>query len=94
MTEPAIDIRASDVERGETAEALQEHYTDGRLTLTELEQRVDAAYAAVTRDQLATLLADLPDDEPTGGGVDLHLLYLLLWLCPPAALVYWLCARR
>jgi uncharacterized protein DUF1707 len=94
MTGPAIDLRASDDERHEAAEALQEHYGSGRLTLTELDQRVAAAYAAVTRDQLAALLADLPEDEPVERSTFDPLLYLLLWVCPPAALAYWLCTRR
>ncbi|HEY1573881.1 MAG TPA: DUF1707 domain-containing protein [Pseudonocardiaceae bacterium] len=97
MTEPApaIDMRASDDERHEAAEALQEHYGSGRLTLTELDQRVASAYAAVTRDQLATLLADLPEEEPIEySAFDPRILCLLLWVCPPAALAYWLCTRR
>ncbi|NED95414.1 DUF1707 domain-containing protein [Phytoactinopolyspora alkaliphila] len=53
-------IRASDQERDETVERLSEHATTGRLTLAELEERIDRAYAATTRDELARLTADLP----------------------------------
>lgn len=62
-------VRASDVERHDVAEALQQHYAAGRLTLAELDERVTAAYAAVTRGQLATLLADLPSDPTAASPV-------------------------
>ncbi|WP_129667025.1 DUF1707 SHOCT-like domain-containing protein [Phytoactinopolyspora endophytica] len=54
-------IRASDQEREDLVERLSEHATMGRLTLAELEERIDRAYAATTRDELATLTSDLPD---------------------------------
>jgi hypothetical protein len=105
VTEPptSADVRASDVERREVADALQRHYASGRLTQVELDARVDAAYAATTRDQLTELFADLPsesDDEPTTAGwqvaneVDPRLLCLLLCVFPPARLVYWLNSRH
>jgi hypothetical protein len=101
MTEPlsTTDVRASDAERQDVAELLQAHYTTGRLTLTELDERVAAAYTAATRDQLLALLTDLPaepTDEPTPltNTCDPRLLVLLCWLCPPAALAYWICTRH
>jgi hypothetical protein len=101
MSEPSArtDVRASDAERHDIAELLQLHYTTGRLTLTELEERVAAAYTAATRDQLVALLTDLPADPtdepvPLTNTSDPRLLVLLCWLCPPAGLVYWLCTRR
>jgi hypothetical protein len=54
-------IRASDQERDDTVERLSEHATSGRLTLAELEERIERAYAATTRDELARLTSDLPD---------------------------------
>jgi hypothetical protein len=99
---PEFDVRASDVERNLIAEVLQGHHTTGRLTLTELDERTAAAYAAVTRDQLTALLADLPADptdrsmteaEPTSGGIDPCLLWMLVCLYPMAGLMYWLYAR-
>ena len=46
--------------------ALDRHPAAGRLTLDEFDQRSTAALAAVTRDDLAALTADLPElpDEP------------------------------
>jgi hypothetical protein len=63
--EPAAErdkpaIRASDQERQAVVELLSEHTTTGRLTLAELEERVEQAYAATTRDELVRLTADLP----------------------------------
>ena len=55
-------IRASDEERERTVLALHRHFAAGRLTLDELERRVDAAHAAVFRDELPPLLRDLPRD--------------------------------
>ena len=53
-------IRASDADRDRVAAALQEHYAAGRLSREEFDQRVDAAMAARTLDDLDALLADLP----------------------------------
>lgn len=58
MTEP--DLLASDAERERVAEALREHAASGRLDPEELEQRLELAFAARTRGDLAPLTADLP----------------------------------
>ena len=52
MTGPG-EVRASDADREETAAALGAHWTDGRLDEAELDRRVSAAYAAVTRGERA-----------------------------------------
>jgi len=54
------EMRVSDAERRAVAEALSTHYADGRLDETELNERLDAAMGAKTRDDLAPLLVDLP----------------------------------
>jgi hypothetical protein len=53
-------IRASDAEREQTTEVLRAAMGEGRLALDEGEQRMTAVYAAVYRDELAPLTADLP----------------------------------
>jgi hypothetical protein len=53
-------MRASDAEREQIADALREHYAAGRLSSEELDQRLDAAYHAVTTAELAQLTRDLP----------------------------------
>jgi hypothetical protein len=91
-------IRASDGERDQVVAQLQGHFADGRLTQAELEERVGAALAARTRDELNALSADLPgagaERARPSTVLDLWLLCLLLCLCPPAGVVYWLLTRR
>jgi len=53
-------VRASDAERERTVDLLRTHAGDGRLSLEELAQRIDAAYASRTREELETVTADLP----------------------------------
>lgn len=53
-------IRTSDAEREQTAEVLRAAMGEGRLPLDEGEVRLTAVYAAVYRDELAPLTADLP----------------------------------
>ena len=56
--------RASHADRDEVVERLRVAAGDGRLTMAELEERVDAAFAARTYAELAPLTADLPDQSP------------------------------
>lgn len=56
-------IRASDVEREQTVDALRLHAVNGRLTLEEFAHRVDLAYAARLRPELEALTVDLPGDS-------------------------------
>jgi uncharacterized protein DUF1707 len=80
------------------ASPLQRHFADGRLTQAEFDERVGAALAARTRDQLHALTADLPgaDVRPARSAMvlDPWLLCLLLCLCLPAGVAYWLLSRR
>jgi hypothetical protein len=54
------DIRVGDAEREAVASQLREHYADGRLSLDELNERLDQAFAAKTRADLGTVTRDLP----------------------------------
>lgn len=54
-------LRTSDAEREQVATILRAAMTEGRLTLSEGEERLGAAYAATYRDDLVPLTADLPD---------------------------------
>ena len=91
-------VRASDGERDQVVALLQRHFADGRLTQAEFEERAGAALAARTRDQLPALTADLPDADVRPArpamALDPCLLYLLLCVCPPAGVAYWLLSRR
>ena len=55
------DLRSSDAEREQAFERLSEHAAAGRLTLQELEDRVERVYAAKTRSELEVLTGDLPE---------------------------------
>jgi hypothetical protein len=55
------DLRASDTEREQVVEQLREHGAAGRLDVEELAERVESAYRARTRAELAVPLSDLPD---------------------------------
>jgi N-acyl-D-aspartate/D-glutamate deacylase len=58
-------FRASDADRKIVADRLRQALDEGRLTLSEYDERVGVAYAATTYADLNTLLRDLP----TQGGV-------------------------
>ena len=58
--DPGAEMRVSDAERSEIAEALSRHYADGRLDQAEFDERPEKAMKAKTRADLAPLLTDLP----------------------------------
>jgi Domain of unknown function (DUF1707) len=58
---PNGGLRVSDADRGEVADQLAKHYSDGRLDQAEFDQRLDQAMRAKTQADLVGLLADLPD---------------------------------
>jgi fatty acid desaturase len=57
-----IDVRASDGDRERAVDRLRAHAAEGRLTVEELEERVQRALAARTVGELAELLRDLPNE--------------------------------
>lgn len=56
---PVPAMRASDADRERVAAILRDAGADGRLAVHELDERLDSAYGAVTRDDLAGLTTDL-----------------------------------
>jgi hypothetical protein len=54
------NIRVGDVDREAVAGQLREHYADGRLSLDELNERLDQTFAAKTRADLNVVTRDLP----------------------------------
>jgi Domain of unknown function (DUF1707) len=54
------DLRIGHAEREAAAASLREHYAQGRLTLEEFNERIDAAFKAVTQSQLNRVTEDLP----------------------------------
>ena len=58
-------MRASDADRERVAQILHTALSEGRITVHELEQRLDTVYAAKTLGELQPVTADLPA-ESTG----------------------------
>jgi len=54
------ELRASDAERDVVVTRLREAHAEGRLTVEEFSERLDAALAARTRGDLEELTRDLP----------------------------------
>ena len=63
------DLRIGDADREAAAATLREHYAQGRLTLEEFNQRLDAAFAATTQSQLRHITRDLPHVPAPGTAV-------------------------
>ncbi len=57
-------MRASDADREQVADVLRQAASDGRLSLTELEERIEALYAAKTYADFEPVIRDLPGDLP------------------------------
>jgi hypothetical protein len=55
------NLRASDADRERVANVLREAAGDGRLTMDELDERLDAVFAAKTYAELEPITHDLPD---------------------------------
>ncbi|HET9897992.1 MAG TPA: DUF1707 domain-containing protein [Streptosporangiaceae bacterium] len=57
-------IRIGDADREATATSLREHFSHGRLTMEEFQERLDATFAAKTDVDLAKVTEDLPQANP------------------------------
>jgi hypothetical protein len=57
-----MEMRASDAERDELVAQLRQHMVDGRLSMDEFAERMEAAYGSRTRGELAVLRHDLPTE--------------------------------
>ncbi|WP_201931732.1 DUF1707 SHOCT-like domain-containing protein [Nocardioides donggukensis] len=65
MTEPdPARLRISDSDRHQVAELLREAAAEGRLDWDELEERLEATYAAKVAGDLVPIVADLPGSPP------------------------------
>ncbi|MEU6992474.1 DUF1707 domain-containing protein [Streptomyces sp. NPDC046465] len=60
MSDELPDLRASDSDREQVAEQLRDALAEGRLDMSEFEERLDATYKARTYRELAPLTRDLP----------------------------------
>jgi Domain of unknown function (DUF1707) len=59
-----LSLRVADADRERVAERLRRAGGEGRLAPEELEERLEAAFAARTLADLAPLVADLPAESP------------------------------
>ena len=64
MATPDPAQRAGDTDRDATAATLREAFAEGRITQSELEDRLDQVHAARTYGELAPITADLPASAP------------------------------
>jgi len=59
------ELRVGTAERSEVADALSQHFAEGRLDTVEFNERSEQAMTAKTRADLSTLLTDLPGHAPS-----------------------------
>ncbi len=65
MSQPRPELRVGDRERDLVASVLQDALAEGRITMDELDERLDAALRARTFADLDALVADLPIEPPS-----------------------------
>src|SRR3954451_20407092 len=68
--QPVESMRAADADRHQVAEQLKASLDEGRLSLSEYDERVRDAYAARTYAELLMLVADLPKPGMSAADVD------------------------
>ena len=76
-------VRAADADREATADRLRQHHAEGRIDVTEFQERLDRTYAAKTVGELRELVNDLPHEPqsgPLGGGYHLRSLWMTPWI--------------
>ncbi len=91
------EIRIGDTERAQALNLLGEHFSHGRLNLSEFEERSAQATAATTRGELEILFTDLPavaanapdtvQEKDTASGTLGHWREIVMGLTPLLALV-------
>ena len=62
----AEDVRASHTDRDQVVDIIRDAAAEGRLTIEELDQRVESALGARTLRELAALTRDLPEQPRRG----------------------------
>jgi Domain of unknown function (DUF1707) len=67
VAEGRDQLRAADVDRAFVAERLKDALNEGRLSLSEYDERLQQTYAAKTYGDLDRVMADLPRPAPPHG---------------------------
>ena len=97
------DLRVGDEDRNKVAEALSQHYSEGRLDSSELKERLDQAIGAKTRGDLSGLMTDLPPLRTTVSEPHRHRRHVAVWaaiivlvaaLAFPWATIHWFWVPR
>jgi hypothetical protein len=68
MTEPQdpdapVELRASDADRERVVDRLREAAADGRISMDELDERLETAYTSTTHAELRPLTRDLATSD-------------------------------
>ena len=63
---PDPGMRAADADREATADRLRQDHSEGRIDMTEFQERLDRAYQAKTFGELRQLVSDLPHAHHPG----------------------------
>ncbi|MEO6858778.1 MAG: DUF1707 domain-containing protein [Solirubrobacteraceae bacterium] len=82
-TTPDPSVRAADADREATADRLRQHHAEGRIDVTEFQERLDRTYEAKTVGELRQLVTDLPRDPqpgPFGRGPHLRSVLMGPWI--------------
>ena len=79
------DIRAADADRERVAERLRKGHAEGRLDLTEFQERLEQCYAAKTLGELHELVRDLPRQAEADERGSRGLLRTWPWRAAPLA---------
>lgn len=69
VEDPALRRRVSDLEREEVADVLRDAAGEGRLSYSELEDRLETLYGSKTYGELVELTSDLPNGPRAPQGV-------------------------
>jgi hypothetical protein len=80
---PDPSVRAADADREATADRLRQHHAEGRIDVSEFQDRLDATYQAKTVGELRQLLSDLPREPqrgPLGRGPRLRPRWMVPWI--------------
>jgi hypothetical protein len=81
------DIRAADADRERVAERLRKGSAEGRLDITEFQERLERCYAAKTLGELDELVRDLPRQPEPDERSSRGLLRAWPWRLAPLALI-------
>jgi hypothetical protein len=79
------NLRAADADRERTAEHLRQSHAEGRIDLTEFQQRLERCYEAKTVSELDELVKDLPWPEERSERTALWWLLPQRWHLAPLA---------